>query len=84
MHHGLFTFHDEARTSYENMIMLVSRVEEFLAYQGILDSAAEKEFKPVREDVLQLARNASAGLELAERPMLARYNGSPSAGLCFI
>lgn len=79
MHHGLFTFHDEARTSYENMIMLVSRVEEFLAYQGILDSAAEKEFKPVREDVLQLARMRRQVSELAERPMLARYNGSPSA-----
>jgi len=79
MHHGLFTFHDEARTSYENMIMLVSRVEEFLAYQGILDSAAEKEFKPVREDVLQLARMRRLVSDLAERPMLARYNGSPSA-----
>ncbi len=79
MHHGLFTFHDEARTSYENMIMLVSRVEEFLAYKGILDSAAEKEFKPVREDVLQLARMRRQVSELAERPMLARYNGSPSA-----
>jgi len=31
LHHGLFTFADEARESYENMIELVSRAEAYLA-----------------------------------------------------
>lgn len=30
LHHGIFTFHDDARVSYENMIRLVTKAEEFL------------------------------------------------------
>jgi rhamnose utilization protein RhaD (predicted bifunctional aldolase and dehydrogenase)/NAD(P)-dependent dehydrogenase (short-subunit alcohol dehydrogenase family) len=31
LHHGLFTFHDDARESYEHMIRLVTQAEEYVA-----------------------------------------------------
>jgi len=34
MNHGVFTFSDEARTSYEGMICLVTEAEEYLESQG--------------------------------------------------
>ncbi|MFT4519403.1 MAG: rhamnose utilization protein RhaD (predicted bifunctional aldolase and dehydrogenase) [Halioglobus sp.] len=33
-HHGVFTFSDDAKEAYENMIELVSRAEEFIASEG--------------------------------------------------
>jgi len=79
MHHGLFTFHDDARTSYENMITLVSRVEEFLAEKGILDNAATGEAHSDQNDALQLAGMRKQVSALAGRPMLARLNSSNTA-----
>lgn len=37
MHHGLFSFGDSARVSYERMIGLVSRAEDYLKSQGAWD-----------------------------------------------
>ncbi|MCG8412670.1 MAG: bifunctional aldolase/short-chain dehydrogenase [Pseudomonadales bacterium] len=34
LHHGIFTFHDDAQTSYETMIELVSKAEDYLARHG--------------------------------------------------
>jgi len=79
MHHGLFTFHDDARTSYENMITLVSRVEEFLAEKGILDNAVTGEAHSDQNDALQLAGMRKQVSALAGRPMLARLNSSNTA-----
>ena len=79
MHHGLFTFHDDARTSYENMIALVSRVEEFLADKGILDNAVTGEAlsdQNLAPDLAVMRKQVSA---LAGRPMLARINSSSTA-----
>lgn len=79
MHHGLFTFHDDARTSYENMIALVSRVENFLADKGILDNTAAGESQPGQNEALQLAGMRKQVSSLAGRPMLARINSSSRA-----
>lgn len=35
MHHGVFTFSDDAREAYENMIELVSRAEDYIAGNGV-------------------------------------------------
>ena len=34
MHHGVFTYNDDARTAYENMIELVTRAEDYIAGNG--------------------------------------------------
>ncbi len=43
LHHGIFTFHDDGKKSYENMIKLVSQAEEYLNRQGIMLISNEKE-----------------------------------------
>ncbi|UCD31542.1 MAG: class II aldolase/adducin family protein, partial [Desulfobacterales bacterium] len=53
LHHGVFTFADDARTSYERMIRLVSLAENYLEQQGGLEKIARAEAK---EDLLTLSR----------------------------
>lgn len=53
MNHGLFTFHDDAKESYERMVYLVSEAEAYLFKHGAWDVAAEGEAK---EDLEQLAQ----------------------------
>ena len=42
MHHGIFTFHDEARTSYENMIAAVTLAEQYLEAEGAIIQTAQR------------------------------------------
>jgi len=79
MHHGLFTFHEDARSSYENMIALVSQVECFLEEKGVLQQQASANYSPSAQDMLQLAGMRKQVSGLAGLPMLARFNGSDSA-----
>ncbi|MGD8770098.1 MAG: class II aldolase/adducin family protein, partial [Desulfobacterales bacterium] len=51
MHHGVFTFADDAQTSYERMIYLVSLAEDYLQKKGALDNVAKADSK---EDLLTL------------------------------
>ncbi|RKZ06803.1 bifunctional aldolase/short-chain dehydrogenase, partial [Candidatus Fermentibacteria bacterium] len=53
LNHGVFTFSDDARTSYEKMIHLASLADDYLKKQGVFDSVAKAE---VVEDLLSLAR----------------------------
>lgn len=43
MHHGVFTYSDDARTAYENMIELVTRAEEYISAQGSAPVATAKQ-----------------------------------------
>ena len=74
MHHGLFTFHDDARSSYENMIELVSGVEDYLDQKGILQQQAVATYSPDTEDMVLLATMRKQVSALAGRAMLARMN----------
>jgi len=53
MHHGVFTFADDARTSYERMIHLVSLAEDYLHKQGAPKNVAKAKAK---EDLLTLSK----------------------------
>ena len=76
MNHGAFTFHDEARRSYERMIDLVSRAEAFLRDRGALSIAGE-DAQP--RDYLKLAALRRVVSEAASMPMLAQLNSSREA-----
>ena len=52
MNHGIFTFSDNARASYKQMIHLVSLAENYLQASGAFDSIARAEAK---EDLFTLA-----------------------------
>ena len=76
MHHGVFTFADDAQTSYERMIYLVSLAEDYLQKQGALDNVAKAESK---EDLLTLSRiRRHVSLEKGSA-MLAKLDKSPEA-----
>jgi rhamnose utilization protein RhaD (predicted bifunctional aldolase and dehydrogenase) len=55
LHHGLFTFHDDAKTSYDNMIALVNKAEDYLKSVSAFDALAKGTHSVTRDDGLQLA-----------------------------
>jgi len=55
LHHGIFTFHEDAKTSYDNMIELVAKAEDFLASNTDASTIAQKDYVITDEDCLQLA-----------------------------
>lgn len=80
MHHGIFTFAEDARTSYETMIELVSRAEERLAAMAG-DCLTTASYQPDAEDCRQLAQLRREAGRLFGGPVLARLDHSaPAAG----
>ncbi len=74
LNHGVFTFADDARTSYERMIKLASLADDYLKKQGVFDSVAKAE--PL-EDLLSLARiRHQVSVEKGDA-MIARLDQSP-------
>ena len=75
--HGVFSFSEDAKQSYELMIELVSMAEKYLAAQKAwsvgLPPAAASAFK--REDAAKLRNDVSRA---AGFPMLCRCNDSPN------
>ena len=76
MNHGIFTFADDARTSYERMIKLVSLAEDYLQKQGALDNVAKAEAK---EDLLTLSQIRRHVSQAKGSAMLAKLDKSPEA-----
>jgi rhamnose utilization protein RhaD (predicted bifunctional aldolase and dehydrogenase)/NAD(P)-dependent dehydrogenase (short-subunit alcohol dehydrogenase family) len=69
MNHGIFSFGDSAKQSYERMIALVGRAEDYLKTQGAWDIPL-RAVRPARIDMLQqaqLRRNLSS---VAGAPMI--------------
>lgn len=75
MNHGIFSFGDTARESYERMIRLVSMAEEYLQAQKAwkLDEPAPS---PPRFDRREIAKLRQTISNKAGRPMLLHVTGS--------
>ena len=73
MHHGLFTFHDDAKTSYDKMIELVTKAEDYLRSVDAFDNLVEASYEPVSEDYLELARARQAASRHLGFPMLTSW-----------
>ncbi len=74
--HGLFTFDDDARKSYELHIELVTRAEEYLARKSGNAPAATA---AATEDLLALAKLRQSVSRQRGFPQIARLNASPEA-----
>ena len=74
LHHGIITFDDDCKTSYENMIELVSRAEAYLRVEGAWEHSATATYTPAAEDFQQLTRLRAQAAELQGRPLLLRWN----------
>ena len=79
LHHGVFTFHAEAKSSYENMVAMVDRAEQYLQENGVFSIACTGEYLPVTEDFLQVAKMRKQVSDLVGKPMCARWDFSPEA-----
>lgn len=75
MHHGVFTYHDDAKVAYENMIELVSRAQEYIAAQG--ETKLHTAQHPV--DLLNLARIRKAVSVARDCAQLAVLDQTPDA-----
>jgi rhamnose utilization protein RhaD (predicted bifunctional aldolase and dehydrogenase)/NAD(P)-dependent dehydrogenase (short-subunit alcohol dehydrogenase family) len=76
LNHGVLTFSDDARTSYERMIHIASLADDYLKKQGVFDSVAKAE--PL-EDLLSLARIRHQVSVAKGDAMIARIDQRPEA-----
>lgn len=79
-HHGIFSFADDGRESYERMIRLVTRAEDFLSSQGAARAVAPA--APAAESAAALRTLAQLRKEVSVRagaPMVAWLDSSASA-----
>ncbi|MDQ3034683.1 MAG: bifunctional aldolase/short-chain dehydrogenase [Myxococcota bacterium] len=82
MHHGLFTFHDDARESYERMIRLVHEAELELQRLGAWAAPARLSESAAAESPLDLVALASIRRDVsraAGKAMITMCDASPDA-----
>ncbi len=77
MNHGIFTFHDEARKSYESMIRLVSLAEKYI--RGKSRKVEVRATAKVKEDLPGLALIRRTVSQLRGSAVYAFINRSPQA-----
>ena len=73
MHHGLFTFNDSAKDSYDTMIALVTKAEDHLRSINAFDGLASASYEPNSEDYLKLAQVRQAASHHLGNPMLVNW-----------
>ncbi len=79
LHHGIFTFSDDAKTSYDNMIELVSKAEDYIQQSCSEGAIARSEFSAGRADCLELSRLRHQAGSLFGSPVLVRLDNSAEA-----
>ena len=77
LNHGVFTFGDDAKTSYERMIHLCSLARKYLEQRGATDGIAKT--RP-GENLLALARIRKIVSRACGAPLIARLDQSSEAG----
>lgn len=76
MNHGVFTFAEDARTSYERHLTLVTQAEEFLAHEAMVKPGLPT---PTPENLLALARLRRAVSKARGGAVLAQLDSSETA-----
>ena len=76
LNHGVFTFDHDPKVSYEKMIDIVSKAEDYLAKQGAKNVEGNA---PETIDTLAIAKLRKHISDLWEKPILARLDHSGSA-----
>ena len=76
MNHGVFTFHEDPKVSYEKMIELVTMAEDYLKDQGAI---IEPEAPKASADPLEIATIRKIIGQAWKQPILSTYNNSTEA-----
>ena len=71
MNHGVFTFHDDAKTSYEKMLEIVTTAEDYLAAQGAVDLEGTN---TGAIDALKIAQVRQQVAQVWGKPVLAQLH----------
>lgn len=74
--HGVFTFDHDPKKSYEKMIDIVSKAEDYIHGQGIGEMEPES---PTEIDHLELAKIRKSVSQLAGKAYLSHLNASPAS-----
>jgi rhamnose utilization protein RhaD (predicted bifunctional aldolase and dehydrogenase)/NAD(P)-dependent dehydrogenase (short-subunit alcohol dehydrogenase family) len=82
MNHGVFTFDDDARRSYEKMIAIVTKAEDYIAEKTRALPNTESDFKSPPELPRQIAVIRQAVSKVWGKPVLVRHDSS-EASLAF-
>ncbi len=77
LHHGVFSFADQARLSYERMIKLVSEAEDYLRNQGA--NWSPEPIQPPAEDLPMLARIRREASRARGGAVVARWDCDPAS-----
>ncbi len=77
LNHGVFTFGDDAKTSYERMIQLVTDAENYLPVQGaaIAPSASTE----AKENLLELARIRKSVCKIKGKAVVTKWDTAPES-----
>ncbi len=76
MNHGVFTFHDDSRIAYENMIKIVSKAERYLKKQKATEA---KPAKGKKTDPIKIAQLRKELAKVWKKPVLARLDNSAAS-----
>ena len=81
LHHGVFTFADDARAAYENMIQLVDRAEQYIASKVSADrfAATTSPNSEQHFDLLRLCEIRRSVCQVRGAAQLAVLNDAPAA-----
>ncbi len=74
LNHGVFTFHDDPKESYEMMIRIVSKAENYLKKNGAKGLKGKKNVE--KTEALKIAQLRKQISEIWKSPILARLNNS--------
>ena len=74
MNHGVFTFDNQAKTSYENMISIVSKAEAYLKKKGASASRGKTHGRLDLKEIAQIRKQVS---KKWGEPILAQINNAP-------
>lgn len=76
LNHGVFAFSDNAKSSYERMIQIVSEAEDYIKKQGA--EVVSGQPVPAKEGLLALARMRRAVSRIKRGGVIARLNAGPA------
>lgn len=79
LNHGIFTFDEDAKTSYETMIELVSKAEDYLAGKAPATIIAKGSYQPNIDDAIAISTLRQAAGDLFGKPCIVHMDASASS-----
>ncbi|MBF0470416.1 MAG: bifunctional aldolase/short-chain dehydrogenase [Gammaproteobacteria bacterium] len=79
LHHGIFTFGQSAKESYDRMITEVNHAEQFLRQHGAWDLPEDRVVHTGYDSIHDIARLRQQISTLTSQPMILRCDTSPTA-----